>query len=140
MPLLEQVLGQYPKEVKVVFKNYPLQSHKFAMKAAIAALAAGSQGKFWEFHDLLFKDHNRLNDEKIKEIAKKLELDEQEFEKKTADPQIVQKIRQDYMDGVNAGVSGTPTLFINGKLLRNRSMEGFKEIIDKELGKARGKK
>ena len=140
MPLLEQVLGQYPKEVKVVFKNYPLQNHKFAMKAAIAALAAGSQGKFWEFHDLLFKDHNRLNDEKIKEIAKKLELDEQEFEKKTADPQIVQKIRQDYMDGVNVGVSGTPTLFVNGKLLRNRSMDGFKEIIGKELGKARGKK
>jgi protein-disulfide isomerase len=140
VPLLEQVLGQYPKEVKVVFKNYPLQNHKFAMKAAIAALAAGSQGKFWEFHDLLFKDYNRLNDEKVKEIAKKLGLDEQEFEKKTADPQIVRKIQQDYMDGINAGVSGTPTLFINGKLLRNRSMEGFKEIIGKELGKARGKK
>ena len=123
-----------------MFKNYPLQNHKFAMKAAIAALAAGSQGKFWEFHDLLFKDHNRLNDEKIREIAKTLGLDEQEFEKKTADPQIVRKIQQDYMDGINAGVSGTPTLFINGKLLRNRSMEGFKEIIDKELGKARGKK
>ncbi len=140
MPLLEQVLGQYPKEVKVVFKNFPLQNHKFAMRAAIAALAAGSQGKFWEFHDLLFKDYNRLNDEKVKEIAKKLELDEQAFEKKMADPQIVQKIRQDYADGVNAGVSGTPTLFINGKLLRNRSMEGFGEIIDKELGKARGKR
>ena len=139
MPLLEQVLGQYPKEVKVVFKNYPLQNHKFAMKAAIAALAAGSQGKFWEFHDLLFKDYNRLNDEKVKEIAVKLGLDEQEFEKKTADPQMVRKIRQDYTDGVNAGVSGTPTLFINGRLLRNRSMDGFKEIIGKELGKTQKK-
>jgi len=139
VPLLEQVLGQYPKEVKVVFKNYPLQNHKFAMKAAIAALAAGSQGKFWEFHDLLFKDYNRLNDEKVKEIAVKLGLDEQEFEKKTADPQMVRKIRQDYTDGVNAGVSGTPTLFINGRLLRNRSMDGFKEIIGKELGKTQKK-
>ena len=82
------------KEVKVVFKNFPLQNHKFAMKAAIAALAADSQGKFWEFHDLLFKDYNRLNDETVREIAKKLELDEQAFEKKMADPQIVQKIRQ----------------------------------------------
>lgn len=140
MPLLEQVLGQYPKEVKVVFKNFPLQNHKFAMKAAIAALAADSQGKFWEFHDLLFKDYNRLNDETVREIAKKLELDEQAFEKKMADPQIVQKIRQDYTDGIAAGVTGTPTLFVNGKLLRNRSMGGFKEIIDKELGKARGKR
>ena len=123
----------------MVFKNYPLQNHKFAMKAAIAALAAGSQGKFWEFHDLLFKDYNRLNDEKVKEIAVKLGLDEQEFEKKTADPQMVRKIRQDYTDGVNAGVSGTPTLFINGRLLRNRSMDGFKEIIGKELGKTQKK-
>ena len=121
----------------MVFKNFPLQNQKFAMKAAIAALAADGQGKFWEFHDLLFKDYNRLNDDKVKEIVKKLGLDEQEFEKKTADPQIVQKIRQDYAEGINAGVSGTPTLFINGRLLRNRSLDGFKEIIDKELGKAR---
>ena len=140
MPLLEQVLGQYPKEVKLVFKNFPLQNHKFAMKAAIAALAAESQGKFWEFHDLLFKDYNQLNDGKIKEIVKKLDLNEQEFEKKMDDPQIVQKIKKDYIDGVNAGVSGTPTLFVNGKLLRNRSLDGFKEIIAKELGKARGKR
>jgi protein-disulfide isomerase len=137
VPLLEQVLGQYPKEVKLVFKNFPLQNQKFAMKAAIAAMAAEGQGKFWEFHDLLFKDYNRLNDEKVKEIAKKLGLDEQEFEKKTADPQIVQKIRQDYAEGINAGVIGTPTIFINGRLLRNRSLDGFKEIIDKETGKTR---
>ena len=140
MPLLEQVLGQYPKEVKVVFKNFPLPSHKFAMKAAIAALAAGSQGKFWEFHDLLFQDYNRLNDQKVKEIVVKLGLNEQEFEKKMADPQIVQKIRQDYTEGVAAGVNGTPTLFVNGRLLRNRSLEGFREIIAKELGKPRVKR
>lgn len=140
MPLLEQVLGQYPKEVKLVYKNFPLQNHKFAMKAATAAMAADGQGKFWEFHDLLFRDYNRLNDQKIREIAKTLGLDEKAFEKKMADPGIVQKIRQDYMDGVNAGVTGTPTIFVNGKLLRNRSPEGFKEIIDRELGKARAKR
>jgi len=140
VPLLEQVLGQYPKEVKLVYKNFPLQNHKFAMKAATAAMAADGQGKFWEFHDLLFRDYNRLNDQKIREIAKTLGLDEKAFEKKMADPGIVQKIRQDYMDGVNAGVTGTPTIFVNGKLLRNRSPEGFKEIIDRELGKARAKR
>lgn len=135
VPLLKQVLGQYPKDVKLVFKNFPLQSHAFAMKAATAAMAAGSQGKFWEFHDLLFKDYNQLNDQKLKEIVKKLGLNEQEFSKKMGDPQILQKIQQDTMDGVNAEVDGTPMLFINGKLLRNRSMEGFKNIIDKELNK-----
>ena len=133
MPLLEQVLGLYPKDVKIVFKNFPVKT----MKAATAALAAESQGRFWEFHDLLFKDFNQLNDQKIKEIANKLGLNEQEFEKKMGDPQIVEKIRRDTMDGINAEVRGVPSLFINGKLLRNRSIEGFIEIINRELSKAR---
>jgi protein-disulfide isomerase len=134
------VLGQYPKDVKLVFKNFPLQNHAYAMKAATAALAAQSEGKFWELHDLLFKNYNQLNDKKVKEIVKELDLNEKEFEKKMADPQIIQKVRQDSMDGIAAGVNGTPTLFINGKLLRNRSLEGFKEIIEKELVKAKRNK
>jgi protein-disulfide isomerase len=129
------VLGQYPKDVKLVFKNFPLQNHAYAMKAATAALAAQSEGKFWELHDLLFKNYNQLNDKKVKEIVKELDLNEKEFEKKMADPQIIQKVRQDSMDGIAAGVNGTPTLFINGKLLRNRSLEGFKEIIKAKQNK-----
>ena len=139
MPLLEQVLELYPKDVKIVFKNYPLQSNAFSFKAAIAALAAEGQGRFWEFHDLLFKDFNQLNNQKIKEIAGNLGLNEQEFEKKMGDPQIVRKIQQDIMDGINAEVRSVPSVFINGRLVRNRSMEGFVEIIDKELNKARKK-
>ncbi|MFO7666160.1 MAG: thioredoxin domain-containing protein [Desulfobacterales bacterium] len=140
VPLLEQVLVLYPKDVKIVFKNFPLQTYTFSMKAATAALAAESQGKFWEFHDLLFKDFNQLNDQKIKEIANKLGLNEQKFEKKVSDPQISKKIRQDVVDGINAGVMSVPSVFINGKLLRNRSMEGFIKIIDVELSKARKKR
>ena len=78
-PLLEQTLKKYPKSVKIVFKNFPLSSHKFAKKAAAAALAAGRQGKFWEFHDELFKNYRNLDDKKILEIAKKLELEEARF-------------------------------------------------------------
>jgi protein-disulfide isomerase len=76
VPVLEQVLEKYPHDVKIVFKNYPLRNHKFAMKAAIAALAAGSEGKFWEFHDELFKNYNKLNDQKIREIALGLGFDQ----------------------------------------------------------------
>ena len=65
MPVLEQVLEKNPDKVKLVFKNFPLRNHKFAMPAATAALAAEKQGKFWEFHDLLFKDYNRLNEQKV---------------------------------------------------------------------------
>jgi len=139
VPVLEQVFEKYPGEIKIVFKNFPLRNHKFAMKAATAALAAGSQGKFWEFHNLLFKNYNQLNDQKVRDIARVLGLDQTEFEKKMKDPTIRAKIRQDVQDGTRAGVKGTPAVFINGRLLRNRTLKGFQVVIDKELQKLSAK-
>ena len=135
MPVLEQVLEKYPEEVKIVYKNFPLNSHKFAKKAATAALAAESQGKFWEFHDLLFKNYNRLNDRKIRKIAIKLGLDMVKFDKKMKDPVIQERISRDLRDGNRADVRGTPTVFINGKNLRDRTLPGFQKVIDRELQK-----
>jgi protein-disulfide isomerase len=135
VPVLEQVLEKYPDDVKIVFKNFPLRNHKFAMKASTAALAAESQGKFWEFHDLLFKNYNKLNDQKINEIAIGLGLDQTEFQKKIKDPNIAAMIRQDVQEGVQAGVRGTPTIFINGRRLNDGSLKGFQAAIDKELQK-----
>jgi protein-disulfide isomerase len=135
VPVFKQVLEQYPKDVKVVFKNFPIRNHKFAMKAAIAALAAGRQGKFWEFHDLLFKNYNRLNDQKIQEIAQAVGLNMEEYEKDKNDPAIRQKVNQDFSDGRQAGVRGTPTIFVNGIRLRDRSLKGFEAAIDKQLQK-----
>jgi len=135
VPLLEQVLEKYPKDVKVVFKNFPLRMHKFGKPAATAALAAGKQGKFWEFHDLLFKDHNRLNQEKVEEIARELNLDMEKFEKDLKDPSFPLLISRDMAEGNRAGVRGTPTVFVNGKRLRRRNMEGFQELIEQQLKK-----
>jgi protein-disulfide isomerase len=135
VPVLEQVLEKNPDKVKLVFKNFPLRNHKFAMEAATAALAAEKQGKFWEFHDLLFKDYNRLNEQKVKEIAQKLNLDMEKFEKDWKDPRIRALINRDLAEGNRAGVRGTPTIFVNGRLLRNRSMAGFQELIEKALKK-----
>ena len=129
------MLEKYPDQVKLVFKNFPLRNHKFSMQAAIAALAAEKQGKFWEFHDLLFKNYNHLNEEKIKEIAQQLNLDMKKFEKDRKDPQIRAMINKDLAEGNRVGVRGTPTTFINGRLLRNRSMGGFQELIEKALKK-----
>ena len=140
MPLLEQVLEKNPKDVKLVYKNFPLRNHKFARPAAIAALAAGKQGKFWEFHDLLFKDYNRLNEQKFQEIARELNLDMEQFEKDQKDPEILALISRDMSEGGRAGVRGTPTLFVNGRLLKNRSLEGFQDMIDKEVKKANASK
>lgn len=135
VPVLEQVLEKYPQDVKLVFKNFPLQNHKFAMEAAVAALAAQSQGKFWEFYDLLFENYNRLNDDKIQEIAQTVGLNLEEYEKMKKDPAIKGKVRRDLADGRQAGVRGTPTVFINGRRLRDRSLRGFQAAIDKELEK-----
>jgi protein-disulfide isomerase len=135
VPLLEQVLEKNPKHVKLAFKNYPIRRHKFAAKAAMAALVAQGQGKFWEFHDRLFENYDRLSDEKMREIARELGLDEAKFEEGLKNPQLAARIRRDIQDGENAGVRGTPTIFVNGRRLRNRSMEGFQKLIDKELKK-----
>ena len=129
------MLEKNPDKVKLVFKNFPLRNHKFAMEAAIAALAAEKQGKFWEFHDLLFKDYNRLNVQKVKEIAQQLKLDMEKFEKDRKDPGIRPLINRDLAEGNRAGVRGTPTIFINGRLLRDRSPAGFQELIEKALKK-----
>ena len=137
MPLLEQVLETYPKEVKLVFMNFPLRNHKFARQAAAASLAADRQGKFWEFHDRLFNHYNRLNDEKIREIAVDLGLNMDEFEKDTKDTKLLAKINQDVRIGIGVGVKGIPSIFINGRLLRNRNLKGFQAIIEKELKKVR---
>ena len=137
MPVLEQVLEKYPDDVKIAFKNFPLSNHKFAMQAAVAALAAGSQGKFWEFHDLLFENYNKLNDQKIQDIALVVGLNQEEYEKKRKDPAIERRVKQDLSDGRRAGVRGTPTIFINGIRLRDRSLKGFQAAIDKQLQKRR---
>ena len=133
MPLLEQVLEQNPKTVKVVFKNFPIRSHKFAVPAAVAALAADRQGKFWNFHDELFKHYNRLNEDKIQEIATQLKLKKTQFEKDRKDPQLMEQIRRDYNEGIRIGIRSVPSVFINGRILKQRSLDGFQALIDKEL-------
>ena len=135
MPQHEQLLIKYPGKIKLVFKNFPIRSHRYAVKAAVAALAAEPQGKFWEFHDTLFSNYNHLNDQKIQEIAGLLGLDETEFKKQQQSPAITGRIRQDYEEGIRLGVRGTPTVFINGKKLRDRSMKSMQTTIEKEIQK-----
>ncbi len=134
VPLLEQVLEKNPQTVKLVFKNMPLNFHKMAIPAAKAALAAGEQGKFWEFHDRLFAEP-KLTKEAIDKIAVDLQLDIPRFEQDMASPKINAAIEKDLQDAQKAGVTGTPTPFINGRLPKQRNLEGFQAIINDELGK-----
>lgn len=122
-------------KVKLVFKNFPLRRHKYATKAAMAALAADKYGKFWTFHDRLFLEHDKLSDQKIREIARNLGFNSDEFKKMMTDPKILAKIQRDVLEGRQAGVTGTPTVFVNGRRLRDYSLNGLQMLIDKELEK-----
>ena len=138
MPLLEQVLERYPRQVKVVFKNYPLRKHKYARSAALAALAAGEQGKFWEFHDQLFRKYRQLNDQTIDQIAKQLALDEPRFQRDRASPTLAQQVQADMDEARRVGVRGTPTVFVNGRLVKDRSVDGISALVEAELRKSEG--
>ena len=135
-PLLRQVLDKYPHEVKLVMKHFPvLKRHRYALNAAKAALAADAQGKFRDFHDRLFEDHDAIDDAKIQAIAKTLGLDLIKFADDMMSPAVQRMIAGDVTDGRQAGVRGTPAVFINGKMLKNRSLSGFTRRIEAELKK-----
>ena len=129
------MLEKYPKDLKAVLKNYPLPMHPFARKAAAAALAANRQGKFWEMSHKLFEAGNGLSDENIQEIAKELKLKMEAFNKDMNDPAVQGIINRDMNEGSQAEVPGTPTLFINGKLLQFRSGQEIDQAIENEIAK-----
>ncbi len=132
----DQVFARYPDKIKLVFKNFPLRVHKYAVNAAMAALAADKQGRFWEFHDLLFKYSKQLNDKKVEEIARQLGLDYELLNKDMNNPAIRRRLQQDMNDGIRAGVTGTPTIFVNGRELKKRSLENISKLIDEAVKKA----
>jgi protein-disulfide isomerase len=133
MPLFEQVLDKYPDSVKIVYKNYPLASHKQALPAALAALAAAEQGKFWAYHDELFLRQNSLSNETYLEIARNIGLDLEKFSLDVMRPSLRQKVELDVEDAKKAGVTGTPTIFVNGRRLRNRDFESISRLIEEEI-------
>lgn len=98
-------------------------------------MAAARQNKFWEFHDRLFDDYKNLDDKMVRQIAQDLDLDLDQFEKDWKDPAIARKVQNDAREGSKAGVRGTPTVFINGRRLKKRSLDGFSVMIDEALQK-----
>jgi protein-disulfide isomerase len=134
--LVDQVLKAYPKDVNFVYKQFPLTTiHPHAMGAAKAAIAAGKQGKFWEMHDVMFQNMRELGPDKLKEYAGKIGLDVARFEKDFNAPETQQQVEKEMAEARAADVSGTPTFFVDGKRVMNRSFEGFKQMIDEALSK-----
>jgi len=133
--LFQQVLDRYPDKVKLVIKQFPLARHKYARKAAQAALAANVQGKFWEFHNKLFENYQSLDSAKIQDMAKELGFDMNKFAKDIKSAAIRTQIMKDIVNGKQVGVRGTPTVFINCKLVKTNSLFKLYQVIAAEIGK-----
>jgi protein-disulfide isomerase len=131
---MEEVMEAYPNQVKLVFKNIPLQFHKQAMPAAKAALAAAKQGKFWEMHDMLFENQGSLGDAFYVEAATKLGLDVEKFKTDMASPEVEAQVKADQEQGEKNGIQGTPGFFVNGVAVKGAyPLDHFKGIIDRLL-------
>jgi len=139
-PTLDQVKASYPDQVRIVFLQFPLREiHPNAQKAAEASLCIHEQGKFWEAHDLFFAEQSALTVPELQEKAGQLGLDMAAFNACFESEKYVDSIEDDLRKGFEAGVNGTPAVFINGRPLPGGAVpfEMVAEIIDEELELAR---
>ncbi len=134
IPTLEQVKAKYGDKVRIVFRQYPLPFHQNAAKAAEAALCANEQGKFWELHDVMFKNQNALGVEDLKKSAATLGLNSDEFGKCLDSGKNAAVVQSDMKEGSAAGVSGTPAMFINGRFISGAvPIDQITTVIEDEL-------
>ena len=139
VPTLTQVLSRYGEKVKLVFRDFPIDSlHPQARKAAEAARCARDQGKFWEYHDALFANSPNASPEHLKTYAEQVGLDVPSFERCRGSGTHAAAVQKDIEEGARLGVTGTPVFFINGELLSGaQPLEGFARVIERELAPAR---
>jgi protein-disulfide isomerase len=133
-PTLKQLLKDYPGKVRLAFRQNPLPFHQNAPSAAKAALAAQEQGKFWEFHDLLFENQKDLSENNIKKLAEQSGLNMNKFEKSWQSNKFDTQIAEDMNFAKSHQATGTPAFFINGVSLSGaQPVDSFKLVINKLL-------
>jgi protein-disulfide isomerase len=130
------ILKAYPNDVKLVFKQFPLDNHPQAMISAQASLAAWNQGKFWQLHDLMFANRTKLSPDAIHFWADSLKLDMKKFDADVNSLAVKKQVLKDLEDGEKAGVEGTPTLYIDGQRYNgDLDLAKIKPVIDEQLKK-----
>ena len=133
-PVISEIEKIYGDKIRIVYKNYPLQFHKDAGLAAEALLAAAEQGKFVEMRQSMFKFQTNLSRPALEEFAKWAGLDLDRFRNALDSHQFAAQVAQELDEGKRAGISGTPSFVINGRLLVGaKSVEEFKAIIDEAM-------
>lgn len=134
-PIMKDLLLKYPGQIKIAYRDFPLrESHPHAQMAAEAARCANEQGKFWEYHDLLFSNPEKLDRAGLLQQAHALKLDDKLFESCLDSGKFRAAIDEDIRAGTGAHVEGTPAFFINGVLLSGVQSESvFESKIHAEL-------
>ena len=131
---LDKVFTDYKDKVNLVFKDFPLDFHKDSKGAHNAALCAQDQGKFWEFHDVVFKNQQKIGTEDLKKYATDLSLDMTKFNACMESKAHEKTVLANTQEGQMLGVTGTPCFFVNGRALKGAvPYEQFKALIDEEL-------
>jgi protein-disulfide isomerase len=137
LPTLTQLLARYPGKVRLVFRDFPIDSlHPQARRAAEAARCAQDQGKFWEYHDLLFAEAPKATPEDLSRFAQQVGLDLAKFESCLSGGVHRAAVQRDFDEGSRLGVNGTPAFFINGRSLTGaQPLEAFVQVIEEELAR-----
>lgn len=130
---LDEVIRAFPYKIKVVFKNFPLPLSQYSEIAAKAALAAREQGKFWEMHDLLFRNRANFDDQAVFTFASELGLDMSRFREALSNPHLAQQIEQDKAQARQLGLTGAPTSFINGQMIKGSKPLGYVQAVIERL-------
>jgi protein-disulfide isomerase len=133
-PIVEQLVGEYGEKLRLVIRDFPLDRHENAFKAAEASEAAREQGKYWEYIDILFKNQNALGVDKLKEYAGQIGLDRAKFDTGLDSGKYAELVKRDLNDGSRLGIDSTPTVFINGrKFTGEKTHDNLKATIDSLL-------
>jgi protein-disulfide isomerase len=142
-PSITELEKLYPGKVRVAWKNYPLPFHNNAKPAAEAALAANELGKFWQMHEILFKNQQALTAADLEKYAKDIGLDMAKYKAAIDSHKYAAQVEQDMKQGSSLGVEGTPAAFVNGQLVSGaQPVDAFKKIVEAELkggGKVKAK-
>jgi protein-disulfide isomerase len=135
-PVLKRIEKDFGSKVHIVFRQYPIpELHQFALKAAEASLCANDQGKFWQLHDLMFSENDKLSVADLKEKAGRLGMDRKKFDACMDGERYSAQVQRDMAEGTRIGVSGTPALYINGIMLEGGAVpyDAVAAAIQKEL-------
>ena len=131
VPIMKQVLSTYPDTVKLIIRDFPIDSvHPEAISAAVAANCAQAQGNFWEYHDALYDQQDELGENLYQSLARQFNLDLTKFDSCSKSLAVRKEIGDDYDAGIKAGVGGTPTFFVNGQKVEGPlPIDLWKQII-----------